>query len=364
MPPKVADQLAADPNSAVREALASNVSAPVAVLRDLAHDADPAVAVKAFANPSAPADTVNALAPSLLTFGDAVYLPTVLEALSRNAVDLPGQLVEDALDRLSHSYLPGCDAERIVAHDARTSSRTLQRLAKSPRDDIRAAVAAHSATPAPLLTALAADATGCVRRAAAGNARCDADVLAALLTDDDWSVKNAAAANPSLRQADREAFDALRAEHVVTRDELERLAAHRHADMRMRVPRYYREAPADILALLAGERRSVHVRRAVAGHPNTPPIALTTLADLNDPDIDMSISYHAATAPDVRLAMAARSLDCAIMVILNPDIELWVLDALGGDADALVRYFATKAREARTEAAQLPRAAAPQALSA
>ena len=99
-------------------------------------------------------------------------------------------------------------------------------------------------------------------------------------------------------------------------------------------------ADADILSFLGGERRSTHVRRAVAANPHSPANLLASLAEDSDELVLQAVAFNGATPAGVLLDLAARSVDLALLVALNPDTPDEVLDVLTNDAEPLVRFVA------------------------
>jgi hypothetical protein len=118
------------------------------------------------------------------------------------------------------------------------------------------------------------------------------------------------------------------------------MAAHSRAEVRKEVA-FDQNADSDILALLGGERRSKHVRRAVAANPYAPASLLASLAEDIDEQVRQAVAFNGATPTSVLLDLAARGIDLALLVALNPDTPDNVLGALTNDAEPLVRFVAT-----------------------
>ncbi|HLS33048.1 MAG TPA: hypothetical protein VK039_05630, partial [Brevibacterium sp.] len=283
--------LAEDRDVRVRAALASNRAVPVEVLAALAQDQELSVRTGVLVNPNTSAALAAATAEPLFRSSTDEQLLHVLQAVDRcDDVALPEELLEDALERLSKSRVRDPDMRQVAARDARTGTRTLERLAQSADERVRCQVASNTRTPPGVLQALAADPVIRVRCAAAGNKtlavgllqelandeepevrasaatspRLDPGRLGELLLDDAPAVRSAALKNPATSPADRARAEAAleRAwwEAAPRRADLEERVASKHAEVRMEVA-FDQRTPQDILALLAGERRSAQVRR-------------------------------------------------------------------------------------------------------
>jgi hypothetical protein len=107
------------------------------------------------------------------------------------------------------------------------------------------------------------------------------------------------------------------------------------------------ETPVDILEFLGGERRSARVRRAVAGHPHSPARLLAILADDSDEQVRQAVAFNGSTPPALLMDLAARSVDLAILVALNPDTPDDLLAVLAADTEPIVQHIAIGVRLTR-----------------
>lgn len=353
-PVVVLESLSTDRSVEVRAAVAGSPAAPEHVLSSLSHDPSAEVRLEVLANASTPDELARSVAESLLQESVDRELHSTLAAVEdRHDLALPAALVEDGLDRLSKSRIREPDVRWYVARDERASTRTLERLAKSKDESVRGAVANNPRTPLQILDALAHDHEPSVRRSVARNERLSQDTLNALLLDDDLDVRVTAYRNPAADTKDdgahkSQSLDVALAAwtSIPTVEELREMAANSRAELRIRVA-YSEHATPDILAFLAGERRSAKVRQAVAAHPKTPPEVLRSLATRDDADILLSVAFHPETPTELLADLAGRSIEFAVMVALNPDAPVEVLDALAEDSDAFVRFVAKTQRDER-----------------
>ena len=351
-PPEVLEALASDRMADVREILAENRQAPLQVLTALSTDRNRAVRLAVLRNGATPGDLAMSIAREFLTDSTDHELLAVLDALVRRTdVELPAALVEGALDELSKSRVREPDMRYEVGGDTRAGERTLKRLSKSADDEVRRAVAGNSASPATVLDLLATDLVAEVRAAAARNSNLSQEPLRVLLADDDPRVRHAASTNPSasaqgVHQGELERPEKPRSAGL-TRADLQEMAAATRAETRIQVA-YKKDALPDILKFLAGERRSVKVRRAVAAHPNTPAEVLWSLAADKDIEVHQVVSLNSSTPAELLVELAGRSVDFALLVSLNPGAPDEVLDALAADGEAIVRFVADATRAHRT----------------
>ena len=372
-----AEALCDDHDVRVRTTLARNSAVPAEVLSRLAEDSEPSVRLAVLLNGRASAELATSLAEPLLTSSsDEVLLEALSSVGRRDDLDLPADLLEDALDRLSKSRLRDPDLRCIAAGDPRTGPPTLARLAQSADDGVRRAAAGNPRTPSAALEALSCASESSVRAAAAGNealdirllvalvhdekpevrtsaarnSRLDPLLLDALLHDEEISVRAAALGNPSTRPEDKASAvkrsDRAWREAAPSRANLEEMIADTRAEVRIR-PAYDPRTPPDILVLLGGERRSAKVRRAVAANPNASAELLASLANDKDEDVRRAIAFNRATPPGILAYLARSSIDLAILVALNPAAPTRILDALAKDAEPLVGHVAAGARAER-----------------
>ena len=377
LPRSAAAVLVTDRAHIVRAALARNHTAPVEVLDALAYDVEPYIRLAVAANTTAPHDLVaHVIEPLLLTNADSDLLE-VLDTLSRR-VDYspPSHLLQDALDRLSKSRLREPDVRYLVARHEGASAATLARLSRSQDESVRSSVAANTNTPTDILTALASDTDQSVRAAAASNekvnsdvltalafdteagvrasaaksARLDAETLRTLLRDDERRVRTAAYHNPATAAEDKTNIAAewkkAAAASSPSRQDLEERAANTRAEVRIEVA-YDSRTPSDILALLAGEGRSVKVRRAAAANPRASGDVLASLAEDADAEVRQSVAFNSSTPPHVLSHLAERGTDLALIVALNPDAPPNVLERLASDPESLVKHAAVNALRVR-----------------
>ncbi|MFC9935452.1 hypothetical protein [Glutamicibacter sp. NPDC127525] len=377
LPPAVANVLLGDRDLGVRAALAGNAVVQREVLERLAKDPEPLVRLAVAVNPGASVDLASPIVRSLLVSAiDAELLRTLRAIEDRDDLELPAELIADALERLSKSRLRDPHMRCIVADDARTGPRTLNRLSRSADDLVRRAVAKNPSASAETLSSLAADSEPAVRASVAGNGtlevilltvlaqddepivrasaaespRLAPSLLSKLLRDDDRRVRSAAYRNPSTRPEDKVDVDVERQrawrESAPSRADLVEMVASTRAEVRMQVA-YDSRTPGDVLFMLGGERRSARVRRAVAANPNTPANALASLADDRDVEVRQAVAFNSSTPVEVLVRLASRSVDLAVLIALNPGAPARVLDALAEDAEPLVGFVATEARSER-----------------
>jgi hypothetical protein len=384
VPARAAEVLVEDRDVRVRTTLAKNEAVPAEALAKLASDPEPSVRLAVLANPRTPVELAASIAEPLIASSADEALYNVLRTVGRrDDLELPIEMLEGALDRLSKSRVRQPDMRLVAASDEHTGARTLARLARStdehvrravaentgvpsetlkdlsedPGSSIRAAAACNEALDPGLLRALARDDDPEVRASAAGNARLDPALLGGLLFDDDRSVGLAAYGNPATRPEDKEnvaaEWDRAWREAAPSRTDLEAMVASRRAQVRMQVA-FDPRTPPDILVLLGGERRSAQVRRAVAANPNTPSAALASLAEDNDDEVRQAVAFNSATPPEVLIKLAGSRMDLALIVALNPDAPIGILNALVGDPDALVNFVASGVRAERERLLEHP----------
>lgn len=377
IPAATAAALARDKDLRVRAAVARNECAPTDVLSQLSGDPEPYVRLGVIRNPQASVELAGALAAALLASSrDTALLDVLRAAAQRDDLELPTEVLEEALDKLSKSRLRDPDLRQTAAGDPRTGSKTFTRLAKSADEDVRRVVAANPRVPPAVLTALASDPEPSVRSAAAGNdalgshllaqltkdsepdvrarvarnPRLDPSLLAELLRDDERVVASAAFWNPSLRQEDRaeadREWDRVWRASGPTRADLQEMAASTRAEVRIRAARDPRTPP-DILRFLGGERKSAKVRAAAAANASTPPDVLASLARDKDPEVRQAVAFNSATPASVLLDLAHRGIDLALLVALNPDAQPETVAALARDDESLVAHVASATRASR-----------------
>lgn len=323
LPGAVADELAGDSNVDVRTALARNPAASPSSLRRLVACDEISVQQAIIDNPSTPIDVGAALAVTMLEGVEGPPLRGVLDTVARRPeYDVPVGLVQDALDRLLRGRTLENDMSLFVARDVRTSAATLVRLAEDDN---------HT-----------------VRRSVAGNTGAPREAIRRLLWDEDPFIRRRARENPSAFKEDIElAHEPKRPRPAPpTREAFHEMAASRLAKDRLRAAQNV-GVPPDVLALLGGDPRSVHVRRAAAAHPSTPAATLRSLAEDKDDEIRRSVALNSATPPDVLAELAGQRIDLALLVAINPGAAAGIVDALAQDRDPLISYFSSAARNAR-----------------
>lgn len=376
LPLDVLVRLAADNDFDVRRAVARHERLPQSTMVALAADPGWEVRLEVLQNPSRPTELIADTAASVLRDAPDWRLPGVLAAvIDLASSEVPKGTIEEALVRLSKSRLRDPDVRQAAASHERTPPAVLARLARVADSGIRAAVAANPRTPADALEALSTDPDEYVRTRVSGNestplaaiialshdaspkvrqgiaARVSLapDVLERLLNDESQEVREIALANPGAREvfhrrgesfddADAE-FNQQQAPTPTNRAMLLEMAANSRAQVRLLVA-FDPNADADILSFLGGERRSTHVRRAVAANPHSPANLLASLAEDSDELVLQAVAFNSATPAGVLLDLAARSVDLALLVALNPDTPDEVLDVLTNDAEPLVRFVA------------------------
>ena len=184
--------LATDRQWSVRACIASNETAPEAVLESLAKDESDWVraAVADHSNTSAGALAVLAAdADEWIRYGVASNPKTNDDLLAVLAVD------ENPLVRSG------------VAMNTAASARLLEKLAADADEYVRCDVAQQAAAPSELLETLAGDESRQVRGGVAGNEQASGDLLAMLAEDADAYVRGSVCTNPSTPES---AVDALR----------------------------------------------------------------------------------------------------------------------------------------------------------
>lgn len=328
-PSAVLERLAQNRSVDLRLAVAQNRNTPEATLELLSQSKELDVRMGVLENSSTPAALATSIAEQLLTTLEDIGL---LDALCvsgwRNDLQLPDGLVEEALDRLSKSRVRDPDPREYVAGDSRTSAQTLTRLAKSADASVRLAVAENSRTSPETLSALLLDASLDVRVEAARG-------IEEIEEPDDES---------EIQSAELEVATGPRPKLAVA--ELHEMAASKRADVRKQAA-YSSAATPDILTFLAGDRRSVIVRRIIAANPHTPTETLRALATEGDAEISQALAFSGTTPVDVLVELAGRSVDLALLVAFNPDAPEGILGALADDDDPLVQFVAQEVLFAR-----------------
>ena len=319
-PGVVLDALAANRSVEIRVAVAGNPGTPDATLALLAQDREEGVRIAVLRNRSSSAVLVAGMAEQLLTTLEDDLLLDALRGYSwRDDVELPDQLIEDALDRLSKSRVQDPELRSYVASNGRTSPTTLVRLANSSVENLRLSVAGNARTPPEILNKMLRDESLAVRMRAARSIEANAEPDEA---DEAPAAELEVAPRPSITVTD-----------------LHEMVASKRADVRKQAA-YSSAVTPDMLTFLAGDRRSVIVRRIVAAHPQTPSTTLRTLASEGDAQITQSIAFNSGTPIDVLADLAGRSLDLALLVAFNPDAPDEILGALVDDDDPLVKWVA------------------------
>lgn len=261
------------------------------------------------------------LAPYL---ADTLQLdPWVTSALARHSKTL-----EAVLARLAAS--PDDDARRAVANNPRVPAPALHRLARDTYHWVRRAVAEHPNTAPDDLAWLAGDPDYWVRRAVAQSPRCPADAARQLRHDPESKIRHALRANPAVP------------------DHLARSASEKTPpgpENRVSVPARDREAIASIstparLAELATSENPWN-RHAVALNPHSPPRALEALASDPNPMVRREVAEH-PRVPSAILAWLGLDPVAGVRraVAANPRAPPGTRRALLGDDDPEVRFIA------------------------
>lgn len=372
----VLERLAADNDVDVRRAVARHERLPQSTMVALAADPGWEVRLEVLQNPSTPTELIAETATSVLRDAPDWRLPGVLAAvIDLASSEVPGGVIEEALVRLSKSRHRDPDVREVAASHERTPPAVLTRLARVADSYIQAAVAANprtpvdaleklstdpdeyvrtrvsgnEATPPASIIALSHDASAKVRQGIAARVSLVPGVLERLLNDESREVRESALANPGAREVFHrrgESFHVavaksceLPAQMPTDRATLLEMAANSRAEVRLLVA-FDPDADADILSFLGGERRSTLVRRAVAANPHSPANLLASLAEDSDEQVRQAVAFNGATPAGVLLDLAARSVDLALFVALNPDTPDEVLDVLTNDTEPLVRFVA------------------------
>lgn len=377
VPEIVLIDLASDKNIRVRVAVARHPAAPPIALSRLAMDNERTVRLAVLNNENTSGDLARSIAEAMLLSEvdeDLQEMLTLAEA--RADLDLPPQVIEGALDRLSKSRLHGLDMRVVVANDERSSEKTLSRLAQSAEGIVRQAVAINPRTPVVVLEQLARDPQPSVRSIVASNPLSPRIALMALSRDEDLHVRSKLAENPNLPESilqsllnDVEAnvrssalrnplapMDSMHDAEIeivpsgrrsgLDRATLVEMVANRRAEVRMEVA-FNPSADVDLLVMLGGEPGSAQVRRAVAANPNAPTALLGLLADDKDEEVRQAVAFNGATPERLLAELASRSIDLAVLVAMNPDVPATVLEALAQDSNPLVRFVANGTRQSR-----------------
>lgn len=384
LPSAAMQVIAGDKNPAVRERLARNISTPVEILEALAQDPFKQVRLAAAANPSTPAVTAESVFSSLLVDKSDFDLNEALSLLrNRDDLEISHQLVANAIERLSKSRQGDGELRRASAGDERADATTLRRLSRSADVLVRCAVAKNPSAPEIVVRDLASDSDPTVRSAVATRDDLDSNLLEKLACDPEPEVRARVAANrkvsPSVLMellADQDRKVGISAyrndstpehykvefaaqmerewrESAPSRKDLEEMVASTRAETRLCAASDTRTPP-DILLMLAGERRSVRVRRAAAGNPSASDTVLRSLAEDQDAEVRQAVAFNPSTPDDVLHGLAQRSMDLAALVALNPGAKDNLLAELESDSDSLVGYIASKTRSARAMLASGP----------
>lgn len=380
IPDEVSIIMSTDRAPRVRLALAENRSASRPALSRLASDRDRSIRIAALENQGTPPEDATTVAKELLASSADRELYDILALTAkRDDLSLEAPLVEDALDRLSRSRVRDPDMRRVVARDRRAGEATLRRLAKSADLEVRLACAMNERTPMTALEILATDSVDAIcspaarRLGEAATSRSGVDAVGALGglpsetqlglsdraigTDTDSAVATGPlldsgyapeTADPAeeLDDVQPEGAGELFMTRQFTEEELWKLATDKRAEKRM-IAAEHPAAPPELLTFLAGERRSVQVKRVVAANPNTPPPALRSLADTDDYYLHQSLAFNTSTPADVLIGLADRKIGLAILVALNPEAPKKVLDRLAEDDELLVRLVARAVLDTR-----------------
>lgn len=372
-PIEVLEQLSNSRSADIRAGVALNTSTPPGVLTKLADDRDVYVRMRTIRNIGTPNDVATRTAEELLASTEDAGLNHVLSVLrDRKNLDLPLEMVQEALDRLSKSRIRDPDVRKSVARDDRSSSKTLERLAQSVDTEVRVIVAGNQSTSANTLTKLAEDQEPEVRRAVArsevagkhflgalahdedaqvrlrvaSNPHATNEVLQVLLRDEDTWVRRAALHNPELEDEFRvPATEQSSANPQDTYQKLQRMATSTRAEVRTNVA-FSPKATPDLLDYLAGTR-SVQVRRAVAANPNTPIDVMWSLVQDKDLEVRQALALNEGASPELLVHVARLGIDYALLVSLNPAVSDELLRLLSNDTDPLVQHVAVTVRTER-----------------
>lgn len=177
--------LAADPEAAVRRAVAGRPDLPEAVASALLDDGDPSVREAAGANPTVSLDLIDPVARKWRS------APAVRRAAARRADATPQMLRQLA------SKDARWDVRRYVAANPATPPDLLRQLAYGD-PAVRAAVAANPNTAPELLETLAHDISEYVRFEVAGNPSAPQAVVASLAKRRSPWIRGRAVGNPAL----------------------------------------------------------------------------------------------------------------------------------------------------------------------
>ncbi len=228
----------------------------------------------------------------------------------------------DVLGRLSR----GADSPVLswVAGHPSAGQRTLERLARHNRWQVRRPVGWHPSASDRLIARLAEDKRREVRAAVAERRDLPDGVLDHLAGDRSLVVRASAAANPDL------------CERLVRR-----LAQDPHPGVRREIARR-QDTPEDALVSLAADPDR-GVRAALGENPSAPPEAVALLAGDTDNRVRTAVSYH-PEAPVGAIRRFARSKDGWLRwgAAANPSTPPEVLEALADDSDTDVRDTAVR----------------------
>ncbi len=170
---ELATTIAQDKAKTVRQALAMNVDCPPVVLTTLSQDKDPTVSQAAMDNTACPSDAIHA-----------------------------AKLAEKMQPKPKAKPVSQLNDQEIIAQlvDINTDTETLQALADSPQDFVRAGVALHRNCPVETLKSLCKDKNKMVRLSVAFNPNTPINSLQSLIDNKDSDVYLGLASNPSLTE--------------------------------------------------------------------------------------------------------------------------------------------------------------------
>ncbi len=370
-----------DDDAAIRLALASNATAPVAMLAELGRDADPGVRrlvagttrdhellvalasdgngevqAAAAANPHLPTwvalrlgelvndDVRSALlvrrdrTPALV---DKLFAadpdPEAVELLCAQIVsEGPGsELNENVLERVVAVSERHPWVALVVARQTATSPTLLGALRSSPSWRVRQAVAGHLLTPPEVLQGLASDADNDVRSAVASNPSVGPDDLGVFFAETDEKVRRALVNREDITPE-------LLAVHVLGDDGIRDLAlAHPRLDPAMRrelsALRQGRPVAAETLTRFV----STSARALVVAHPDATAELLHLAVDDASWTIREAVAEHPhCGANDLTQLAEDQDRDVRAAVAANVGTDRVALTRLRNDADGRVRRAA------------------------
>jgi len=289
---------------------AEEPACPLHILKTLANDADPDVALAAIMHPAYPPDEQESELQRLLKLKGW----KLLKLLVNSAV--PVNFLE-----VKASSRSG-DVRKAVAENPSTPVRLLKALSKDSDVRVRRAVAKNPSCPVTVLSALAKNRDTLVRMWVAESPAAPVTILEILGKDESIFVRDWVAKNPSTPIKMREAV-------------LTELAGASFVWIPASVAANA-ATPVAVLETLAADK-DFYVRQAVAGNPSTPLPVLALLSRDSDSRVRRSVAANQGTSADL-LQVLALDNEMAVRrtVAQNSSTPVTVLEAMIQDASNTV----------------------------